>query len=417
MKIHPRIELDITFKDLSSNLFSTFFYSERTKIVSQIQSFWHVPKEVLVTLSVRTSFDLLLQSLNLPAGSEIIMSAVNISHMEEIVKKHNCISIPIDIDLETLVPSVEQLKLSISKRSRMFVIAHLFGSVVPLEPYVEICKSQNILLVEDCAQAFDGLQYLGHPEAEVSFFSFGSIKSCTALGGAITLVQHQDLAKKMYDIEQTYPAKSEVWFLKRRIKYFCLKFLATPEIFGVFIVFLNYLKIDLNHFVSSLTRGFGKGDIHTQLRYRPPRGLLKLLEHRLKTLDPARYAQREQMARNFLALLNQPDANPGQKTIRHSYWLVPLITENPQTLMQKLRAEGFDTTTGTTSLTVLGQDSANAKKLINHVLYLPIYPSLPAAEVTRLAHVISLVFSNGESGVTGGQLPSIGEYDRNRSVR
>lgn len=409
MKIHPRIELDITFKDLSSNLFSTFFYSERTKIVSQIQSFWRVPKEVLVTLSVRTSFDLLLQSLNLPAGSEIIMSAVNISHMEEIVKKHNCISIPIDIDLETLVPSVEQLKVSVSKRSRMFVIAHLFGSVVPLEPYVEICKSQNILLVEDCAQAFDGLQYLGHPEAEVSFFSFGSIKSCTALGGAVTLVQHHDLAKKMYDIEQTYPDKSEVWFLKRRIKYFCLKFLATPEIFGIFLAFLNYLKIDLNHFISSLTRGFSKGDIHTQLRYRPPRGLLKLLEYRLTTLDPARYAQREQMARNFLALLDQPDANPGRKTIRHSYWLVPLITENPQTLMQKLRAEGFDTTTGTTSLTVLGQDSANAKKLINHVLYLPIYPSLPVAEVTRLAHV--MVFSNGKSRVTGG-MTSIREYDR-----
>lgn len=103
MKVYPRIELDITIKDLSFSLLSTFALTERKKIISQIQSYWSTPKEVLVTLCVRTSFDLLLQALRLPVGSEIMMSAVNIVHMEAIVKKHNCIPIPIDIELETLV--------------------------------------------------------------------------------------------------------------------------------------------------------------------------------------------------------------------------------------------------------------------------------------------------------------------------
>ena len=390
MKVYPRIELDITIKDLSFSLLSTFALTERKKIISQIQSYWSTPKEVLVTLCVRTSFDLLLQALRLPVGSEIMMSAVNIVHMEAIVKRHNCIPIPIDIELETLAPSLEIFKASISSRSRIFVVAHLFGAIVPLDPYIELCKSHNILLVEDCAQAFDGLRYLGHLDADISLFSFGSIKSCTALGGSITIVQEPNLAQKMREIEQTYSTKSALWFFKRVLKYLCLKSLSTPTIFGILVACLDLLKVDPNNFVSALTRGFGKGDIQTQLRYRPPNGMLRLLQNRLEHLDSTYYDRRSQIAHDFFDLLKNRDVRLGKGAMQHSYWLVPLITKNPEILMQKLRIEGFDSTTGTTSLKSLGDASTSASKLMNSVLYLPIYPSVPSAEVTRLAQLINL---------------------------
>ncbi|TYQ27604.1 cell wall biogenesis protein [Pseudanabaena sp. UWO311] len=389
MKIYPRIELDITIKDLSVGLISSFSSPERSKIITQIQSYWHTPKEVLVTLCVRTSFDLLLQALCLPAGSEIMMSAVNIAHMEEIVKKHHCIPVPIDIDLETLVPSLELLKSSISNQSRIFVVAQLFGAIVQLDPYVEICKSHNILLVEDCAQAFDGLRYIGHPHADISLFSFGPIKSCTALGGSITIVQEPNLAQKMRDIEQTYLVKTDFWFLKRLLKYLCLKVLSTPTIFGILIACLNLLKLDANNFISMLTRGFGKGDIQTQLRYRPPNRMLRLLLHRLELLDQTYYDRRKQSALVFFDLLKKTDANLGNGAMQHSYWVVPLMTENPEMLMQKLREAGFDSTTGTTSLKSLAEESSFATKLMRSILYLPIYPAVPLQEVARLAQSIN----------------------------
>jgi perosamine synthetase len=394
MKIYPRIELDITIKDLSISLTSSFVSSERSKIITQIQSYWHTPKEVLVTLCVRTSFDLLLQALDLPAGSEIMMSAVNIAHMEEIVKKHNCIPIPIDIDLETLAPSLELLKTSISSQSCIFVVAHLFGAIATLDPYVEICKSHNILLVEDCAQAFDGLRYLGHPHADISLFSFGPIKSCTALGGSVTIVQDQNLAQKMRDIEQPYLVKTDFWFFKRLLKYLGLKILSIPTIFGILIGCLNLLKLDANNFISMLTRGFGKGDIQTQLRYRPPNGMLRLLLYRLEHLDATYYDRRKQAAIVFFDLLKQPDSNLGNGARLHSYWLVPLMTENPEMLMQKLRKAGFDSTTGTTSLKSLAKESVFATKLMHSVLYLPIYPAVPLKEVVRLVQLINLNYSN-----------------------
>lgn len=389
MKVYPRIELDITIKDLSSSLFSLFPVSERATTVTQIQSFWHTDKDLLVTLCARTSFDLLLRSLCLPTGSEIIMSAVNIVHMEEIVKMHKCVPVPVDIDLETLAPSLELFKASISNKSRIFVIAHLFGSVIPLAPYMEVCKINNILLVEDCAQAFAGFQYHGYAAADISLFSFGPIKSCTALGGAVTLVKNRNLAEKMRRIEQTYPDKSDLWFLKRLLKYLCLKSLSAPNIFGIFIAGLHSLQIDSDKFICSLARGFSKGDILSQLRYRPPHRMLKLLQHRLNNLDRWRYERREKLAIRFFDLLNKSDTKFGRKTIQNSYWLVALLIKNPSVLRQKLMAEGFDATTGTTSLTFIGEESVRAKRLINNALYLPIYPSLPEVELARLAELIN----------------------------
>jgi perosamine synthetase len=140
MKVYPRLELDITFKDLSVSLLSPRLFVERKTIIASIQSYWHTSKEILVSLCVRTSFNLLLQSLKLPAGSEIMMSAVNIMHMEEIVKHHDCIPVPIDLDLPTLAPSVVRLKQSISPQSRVLIIAHLFGSIVDLDPYIGVAE-------------------------------------------------------------------------------------------------------------------------------------------------------------------------------------------------------------------------------------------------------------------------------------
>ncbi len=396
MKIYPRIELDITIKDISVSLISSFAWTERSKIITQIQSYWHTPKEVLITLCVRTSFDLLLQALCLPAGSEIIMSAVNIAHMEEIVKKHRCIPVPIDIDLETLAPSLESLKDSISDQSRIFVVAQLFGAIAPLAPYVEICKSHNILLVEDCAQAFDGLRYLGHPHADISLFSFGPIKSCTALGGSVTIVRDPNLAQKMRDIEQTYLVKTDFWFFKRLLKYLGLKVLSTPTIFGILIACLNLLKLDANNFISTLTRGFGKGDIQTQLRYRPPNRMFSLLLYRLEHLDATYYDRRKQSAIVFFDSLKKTNSNLGNSVMLHSYWVVPLMIENPEILMQTLRKADFDSTTGTTSLKSLAEESSFATKLMRSILYLPIYPAVPLEEVGRLAQLINLNTDSNE---------------------
>ena len=50
----------------------------------------------------------------------------------------------------------------------MILVAHLFGSRVPLDPLAAAARRHGALLVEDCAQSFRGPQSSGDPLADVS---------------------------------------------------------------------------------------------------------------------------------------------------------------------------------------------------------------------------------------------------------
>ncbi|MEQ9000037.1 MAG: aminotransferase class V-fold PLP-dependent enzyme [Coleofasciculus sp. B1-GNL1-01] len=399
LKVYPRLNLDIRFSDIILNLLSFLTIPDREKQTHEIQSFWQSKKEVIVTLSVRTSLDLLLQSLNLPAGSEVLMSAVNIRDMVEIVKRHGLIPVPVDISLDTLAPSLELLEDQISERSRLFIIAHLFGAITNLAPYAKLCRKHNILLIEDCAQAFAGSKYYGYPDADISFFSFGSIKSCTALGGAVALVGDKQLARQIKSIEQQYPVRSETWFFKRLLKYLGLKFFSIPLIYGTLIACLKLLNQDVDRVINSLTRGFSQGDILTNIRYRPPRQMLSLLNRRLRICNHHHFEQRRFNGQRFLSLLPSEIICPGRQAEYHSFWVFPILVPNPELLMTQLRVNGFDTTRGTTSLTCIDRSydknqlpavyPLQGKRLIDQVLYLPVAASFSDKELQDLAELVN----------------------------
>ncbi|NJR17091.1 MAG: DegT/DnrJ/EryC1/StrS aminotransferase family protein [Calothrix sp. CSU_2_0] len=272
-KIYPRLQLDISYYDLISSLLSFRHSIDIKKSISIIQSFFSVDKEVIVTFSVRTAFDLLLQSLQLPIDSEVLMSAITIKNMIEIIKSHRLIPVPIDISLQLCEPSLEQLEKSVSVKTKIFLITHLFGTVIDLQPYVEFCQKHNLILIEDCAQAFAGSKYYGHPQADISFFSFGSIKSSTALGGGVTLIKkeiqhltqhqinYQKIAEKIQELQQQYPQKSELWFFIRVWKYLFLKTLSIPGIYYLVIQVLKILSKDLDTTINATTRGFSQGNL------------------------------------------------------------------------------------------------------------------------------------------------------------
>ncbi len=57
-----------------------------------------------------------------------------------------------------------------------------------LDEVARFARDHGPLLVEDCAQAFRGPESMGDPAADVSMYSFGTLKTSTALGGAVLRV-------------------------------------------------------------------------------------------------------------------------------------------------------------------------------------------------------------------------------------
>ncbi|MEE3716017.1 hypothetical protein V2H45_04560 [Tumidithrix elongata RA019] len=117
--------------------------------------------------------------------------------------------------------------------------------------------------------------------------------------------------------------------------------------------------------------------------------MLRLLQNRLKHLDISHFDKHEHYARKCLSLLGDRIFYPGSKAVQYSYWLVPIMIDDPVLLMAKIRAEGFDTTRGTTSLRAIGEAFIQAKQLIENVLYLPIHPTLSEVQLLHLAQIIN----------------------------
>lgn len=68
------------------------------------------PSELLITISVRTAWSLFLRVLDLPKGSEVLMTSINIPDMVQIVREYELVPVPVDIDVETTAPTLEDIK-------------------------------------------------------------------------------------------------------------------------------------------------------------------------------------------------------------------------------------------------------------------------------------------------------------------
>jgi dTDP-4-amino-4,6-dideoxygalactose transaminase len=138
--------------------------TERTR---QLEQRWHTTRApfhsgCLVTLSVRTAFDLFLRALQLPAGSVVLMSAVTIRDMGDVVAQNGFMPVPVDISPRTMAPALEDIARLFDQlerdgsRVRVVCIAHLLGTVVDMEPIVCLAHERGAVVFEDCAQAFKG---------------------------------------------------------------------------------------------------------------------------------------------------------------------------------------------------------------------------------------------------------------------
>ena len=147
------------------------------------------------------------------------MSAVTIPDMVRIIEHHQLVPVPVDVDGPTLQPVLEHFERSITPRTRAILVAHLFGTHIEMGPIVELARQHDLLVIEDCAQAFVGSAYAGHPDSDCALFSFGPIKTATALGGAVVRVRDAELRSRMRDLQNAYPMQSRSAYLKRLVKY------------------------------------------------------------------------------------------------------------------------------------------------------------------------------------------------------
>ena len=353
----------------------------------------------VVCFSVRSGFELLLDALDLPRGTEALVSAVTHPDMATILERHGLVPVPVDLDPETLAPDADEAAAAVTPRTRLLVVAHLFGGRVDLTPLVEVARRHGLVLVEDCAQSLRGADDGGDARADVTMFSFGSIKTCPALGGAVLHVRDEAVRARMHELSATWPVQPRREYARRVGRFAALVALQHPVVYGAFVRTARALGRDVDAAVNETVRALrppspGAPDAFAAwLRRRPSAPLLALLERRLRTFDQARLAARKAQGEEVAAALPSVLFHPGRRALDRTHWVFPVVPREPRDLIRVLRAAGFDATAATTSIAVVPAPPGRplprrAAELMRSIVFLPVYPELPPGARRRLLRAL-----------------------------
>lgn len=424
LKVHPHacLFIDATWKDLVQSFHAALTARNRDTSILAIQEIFH--RQCIVTLSARTAFDLWLRVNQFPKGSEIIMTAINIPDMVKVIREHGLIPVPVDIDMDTLAPQPKDVSKLINDKTVAVLVAQIYGRQFPIEPIAEVLKERKIPLIEDLAECYAGPEFTGSQCATLSLFSFGPIKFNTAFGGGIVVVRDQYMYQQMLDLHNSYNIRESSEMTQKLAKYAVVMFLLNvPIVTGLVIRMCAILGIDHKAYVVSLLRGF-PANFFEKLRHRPDPVLLKILENRLKQYDEKDF---ELQAKNGEALIQSIQAAetrlmssknssaaatssslsqqifsqfPGLSCPVRNHWLFPLLVQDPNATMAELNKLGIDAYRGATQLNLVDrpeeykgkmESPPNAKKIMEHTIYLPIHKRVPAPLINVLADDVARI--------------------------
>lgn len=144
--------------------------------------------DILTCTSGRFALELALRRLGLPAGAQVIIPSFCcrsiVLPILAVGAQPRFADVGSDLNL-----TAETVRVKLTSETRAVVVPHLFGNPAPIDEIVDICKSRNILVIDDAAQALgaekDG-QRLG-TFGDVGIISFGNGKVCFGTGGGAVI--------------------------------------------------------------------------------------------------------------------------------------------------------------------------------------------------------------------------------------
>jgi dTDP-4-amino-4,6-dideoxygalactose transaminase len=387
------MKLDIGFRELAVGLANCAVSWNRSPDYQAVEKTWRDQGDGFAHLSVRSGFDLVLQLLKWPRGSEVLVSAVTIPHMIDILKAHGLVPVPVDIEPETMNVDVQAMESLVSDRTKAIMVAHLFGGRIHLDEVVELAGRKNLMLIEDCAQAFGGLSYQGDDRATISMFSFGTLKTATALGGALFTVRDQDLLNRLRSSRTTLPAYTNLYFAKKLARTACILSVVNESVYPVILRMITQLGHDHDAFINGSVRGFSGDGFFEKIRKQPPPALIGLLNWRLKHIREDHCDERASMGTLIHHFLPDSIKLLGSRSGHHTHWLTPIICDDPTALIKDLFQQGFDATRGCSSLIPVPApegfpEPKRAFLAFERLVYLPVFPPAGLRGAERLAAVL-----------------------------
>ncbi|MDY0141486.1 MAG: DegT/DnrJ/EryC1/StrS family aminotransferase [Bacteroidales bacterium] len=173
-------------KTISEKILSSGKYirDENTEILEKNLSVICQRKHAVTTASCTDALFFAMKAAGIQRGDEVIIPTF--SYIASLTPILMCDAIPVfaDIDVNSLMLDISKVKNLINKKTKAIVFVQLFGSCRNLDQLKSLAKENDLILIEDAAQAL-GSTNNGKPSAsfgDLSCISFDPTKIVSAFG-------------------------------------------------------------------------------------------------------------------------------------------------------------------------------------------------------------------------------------------
>jgi pyridoxal phosphate-dependent aminotransferase EpsN len=146
-----------------------------------------------------------LRALGVGPGDEVLVSDLTFVASVNPIRYLGATPVLVDSDRETWMMSPARLaealedRLRRGRRPRAVVVVHLYGQVADMDPILAACRSAEVPVLEDAAEAL-GATYRGRAAGTlgaVAAFSFNGNKIITTSGGGMLAADRRELVDRV----------------------------------------------------------------------------------------------------------------------------------------------------------------------------------------------------------------------------
>lgn len=167
-------------------------------LVSEFEKQWsrYIGCETSIGVNSATAaLHLALTAFHFPPGKKVLVPAITFASTANAVLYNNLIPVFVDVDPETIVMDLEDLRRKIDADCVAVIPVHNGGKAVPMDTLMEIATRYDLKVVEDCAHCAGGsykgkkLGTWGH----IGCFSFEEKKCMTTGDGGMICSDDMEL--------------------------------------------------------------------------------------------------------------------------------------------------------------------------------------------------------------------------------
>lgn len=157
-------------------------------------------KSALALNSATAGIHLALKTLGIKDGDTVLASTFTFIASVNPIMYERCKPVFIDCDYSwNLSPKLLKKAITtLSKKPKALILTHLYGQAANMDEIIEICKNEDIKIIEDAAEALGGFykdKALGSL-GDIGIYSFNGNKIITTSGGGVFVSDNENLTKE-----------------------------------------------------------------------------------------------------------------------------------------------------------------------------------------------------------------------------